>query len=511
MFRSLLALVLLAVPCAAHAEWYEASSAHFIVYSDEKPERLKQFATELERFDKAMRVLRNLPDAPAGPASRVTVFVVDDRADMARLFGNYSIAGLYRARASESVAFVPRRSGSGSSLDLKPQQILLHEYAHHFMYSMAPDSAYPLWFVEAWAELHATARFDPDGSVGFGAPPQYRAEQLMHGDRLRAERMLTARPRSLSGTEFSALYGRGWLLLHYLTFGGAREGQLKAYMAAINAGRNATEAAKVFGDLDVLDRELGRYKLGAIRGVTVNASALPIGEVRLRPLTAGEAATMEVRMVTTRGVDDGEAPKLYEQAKRAAARYPDDAAAQRVLAEAAFDAKDYAGAEAAADRAIAADPRLIEAYLFKARARMEIAVKAGDRSKESWVAIRKTIAIANRLDPDDPEPLMVYFESYPKAGEAPTRVARQGLYRAFALAPQDATLRVNAARSWLEEGQAEHAAILLRPLAFSPHGGDRAERIARVLAAVDAGGAAAGLAEFRKIDEEIKAKDARKP
>ena len=46
MVRKLLmsaALVVSAWPFAAHAVWQEASSTHFIVYADDKPERIRTF------------------------------------------------------------------------------------------------------------------------------------------------------------------------------------------------------------------------------------------------------------------------------------------------------------------------------------------------------------------------------------------------------------------------------------------------------------------------------------
>jgi hypothetical protein len=55
MMRLFFLLVLaLAFPGVAHADWYEASTMHFVAYSHDKPETVRQFATNLERFDKAL-------------------------------------------------------------------------------------------------------------------------------------------------------------------------------------------------------------------------------------------------------------------------------------------------------------------------------------------------------------------------------------------------------------------------------------------------------------------------
>jgi tetratricopeptide (TPR) repeat protein len=405
-----LALLLLAVPGVAHAEWQEASTAHFVVYSNDRPAKLRQFATNLERFDKAIRYLRKFPDDSVGPANRVTVYVVDDVTDVGRLHGDRNVAGFYSPRATGPAAFVPRTAGT-EALDLGAMAILLHEYTHHLMYSIGANAAYPRWFSEGYAEFHATARFEKDGSVVIGDPPQYRAWGLMAGPGLPLPKLLQADTLKLNDEQTDALYGRGWLLTHYLTLGGARPGQLSAYIQAINAGKKPLEAAAAFGDLKVLDREIERYKGGRFTAVRIGASALPIGEVKLRTLTAGEAATMNVRIRSKAGVDEKTAPGVYAAAKKACAPYPDDRGAQLVLAEAAYDAGDFAAAEAAADRAIAADPAAVDAFIYKAMARMAVADKAGDRSRETWSAIRKIIVKGNRLDPDDPEPLILNFRS----------------------------------------------------------------------------------------------------
>lgn len=505
MIRSLFASALLIAPGMAHADWHEASTDHFVVYSEDSPERLERFATQLERFDKALRTLRKLPGEPVGDANRVTVYVVPSTATVARLAGSHNIAGFYRGRAGGSMAVVPRRAGT-DALDLTAQAILLHEYTHHLMLSLWPHAAFPSWFVEGYAEFHATARFEKDGAVSFGLAPQYRGYGLLAGNALPADKMLTAEGRKLNEQQRDGLYGRGWLLTHFLTFGGNRPNQLVTYLSEINKGTPPLDAGtKVFGDLKELDRELERYKRGKFQGRRVPAALFTVGSVKIRKLTPGEAATMDVRIVSKNGVNEKTAPDVYEQAKKAAAPFPNDPGAQIVLAEAAYDAGDYAEAEAASDRAIAADPKAIDAHVYKAMARMAVAAKAGDTSKASWSAIRKIITTANRIDPDDPEPLILFYRSFAEAGQTPTRNARDGLYSAFALGPQDRGLRMNAAMSHLEEGKPAIARELLKPLAYDPHSQGLAKAAADLIAAIDTGKSAELLKVMREkppVDDE---------
>jgi hypothetical protein len=87
MLRLLIAMLALTLPATAHAAWHEASTPHFVVYSDARPESVRAFADKLERFDSVLRVLLRLPDEPVGRANRLTVYVVNNAAAVQRLAG----------------------------------------------------------------------------------------------------------------------------------------------------------------------------------------------------------------------------------------------------------------------------------------------------------------------------------------------------------------------------------------------------------------------------------------
>lgn len=485
MIRKLFALlVFLVLPGVAHADWYEASTEHFVVYSNDRPDWIKQFATNLERFDKALRAFSHVPDDAPGNANRVTVFVVGNVAKIRALSGDNFVAGFYEPRAGGSVAFVPRVTDDESG-EFSPLVILLHEYTHHFMFSTYPDGAYPGWFSEGYAELFATAKFQKDGAVDFGRPPQYRAYGLLSGNNLPIQKLLTSDALKLDEEQREALYGRGWLLTHYLSFGNARRGQLSAYITAINQGKTPLEAATVFGDLGAFDKELEHYKMGRFAGFRVSAAVIAVGNVAMRKLGAGEAATMDVRIQSKRGVGPKTAPPVYEAAKKACAPYPNDPAAQLVLAEAAYDAEDYVASAAAADRAIAADPKSMGGYLYRAMAAMGLAEKAKDKKPETWHAIRVAISTANKLDTEDPRPLILYYRSYVEDGERPPKAARDGLYYASVLAPEDRSLRFNAASTYLADGNLEMARRMVLPLAYDPHNSGLAVSATKMIAEID--------------------------
>src|SRR3954453_17623099 len=198
------AALLAAAP--ASASWYRASSEHFLIYSEQSPDKLRQFAENLEKFDGAVRALRGMDDLPLSQGNRITIFSLRTAADVQRLYGDKSgfIAGFYKGKAEGSVAYVSRGEASnaereaaiGSNIrgqsintNMGGDPILLHEYSHHLMMQ---DLAvpYPEWLVEGFAEFMSTAQFEKDGTVGIGLPAGHRYYGLLNGQMLPLETLL---------------------------------------------------------------------------------------------------------------------------------------------------------------------------------------------------------------------------------------------------------------------------------------------------------------------------------
>ena len=455
-----------AVPAAA--AWHEARSNHFIIYSDQNPGDLQRFAEQLERFDQAVRFVRGMEDPALTDANRLRIYVLRSESAIAKLAGSSMVRGFYHARASGAAAFVPRNSGSKQvDWDLDTQAIFFHEYAHHLQLRSA-GVAVPAWIAEGFAEFFATAKMGRDGSVTIGLPPQYRAYGIMVSSGLKLDQMLGVSYRKLTDAQVDELYGKGWLLVHYMNFKEERRPQLARYLEAIHKGSGALDAARTaFGDLSVLDKELERYKRGKIPGLVVGANRLRVGTIAVRPLSAGEAAVMDVHIRSTRGVNEKSAPGVAIDARKAAAPYPNDPFAQSVLAEAEYDAGNYEAAEAATDRALAANPNHIRALIYKGRARLQLASRNGE--KADWKGVRTWFTRANKLDTENAEPLMLFYQSYVQQGAQPTKNAVEALLYAQALAPQDEELRGMAVQQLLIEDRTAEAKWLFAPLAFQPH------------------------------------------
>jgi len=478
----------------AAAAWHQASSRHFVIYSDDKPERLRAYAEKLERFDKAVRLLRNAPDPEIGDGNRLTVFVVsnvDAVRRIARTKDNF-LYGFYLGRYSGSVAFTPKRADT-EPWGLKADSVFFHEYAHHLMFQNF-DLPYPNWYVEGFAELIGSPRFEKDGSVTLGLAPQHRAYGLFSGIGLSTREILASQPEKMSQDDRESIYGRGWLLTHFLTFEPSKKGQFSRYMRNLAKGMDmASAAAGAFGDLKQFDRDAERYlSRPKLLAYTVNGKVLTIGPIEVTALSPGAAEVLPWRMISKRGVDPATAKMVVEKVRAVAVRYPADPLVLRTLAEAELDAGDPQAALKAADAALRSDPRSVEALIYQGRSLAALARKNDPAG--SFEKARRAYLAANKIDTEDPEPLYLYFQTYAGAGEQPTPNALAALHYASVLSPQDGQVRFASAFAYLVEKKLPDAKMELLPIAYDPHGDEDSNYARKVIERIDAKDSAGALA-----------------
>jgi tetratricopeptide (TPR) repeat protein len=201
-------------------------------------------------------------------------------------------------------------------------------------------------------------------------------------------------------------------------------------------------------------------------------------------LTSGEAEIMPTRIRSKVGVTPDEALALVPEARRIANLYPNDAVVLSALAEAELDAGFDDAAIAAADRALALDPKLMNAHIRKGYA-LTNKVKSGALPPEAWKEVRSQWVKANRIENDHPIPLVQNYLSYLVQGIPPTPTSIQGLEWAMVLAPFDPALRWTAAQRMISDGRLADAAKTLAPLAYSPHPGEHTDKARQLLGEVE--------------------------
>ncbi len=463
---------LIASPPVA-AETHAARSAHFTVYSDGGKDDLTEFAERLEQFAWLMRLLAGAePDETA--VRPLPVFLFDSADDVQDALGvDADIAGFYEAtpRGALMVASRDRRGRFGDTTD-HALVVMFHEVAHHFMLRNFP-AAYPAWFVEGFAELYSTVQFERSGKITIGEPLPGRLRTIARLGLMPLDKLLAGPPQGLSDTDMARYYSTAWLLSHYLRIGGERKGELDAYLRAVAKGQPSVAAANAAfaGGIDGLEKDLRRYsRRAALHYYEVKGIAAARVPVTIAPMPESFDALYrdQVRWMT---MPQGERQQAFvDDVRRIAPRFPGDAFALSLLAEADYAAGDLDAAERAADAAVAADPNDIRAWVRKAVIAMDRAGKAKPEAAEAlWRAAKDDIVAGNRADHDAPQPLIANYHLYLRMGERPNDTAFSGLMRAFDLLPQCAALRMEAAFALAMRGRKDEAAALLAPLVNDPH------------------------------------------
>ncbi len=436
---------------AAHAEWLEAKSQHFTLVGDLPEATMRRRVMRLERFDSVLRAI-----LPKAAESNLPVMIVPTAEDVRRVGHRPEGTLAYFSRSPYGVfAVAPAKISTDYGISV--ETIMFHEYAHHFLMGSLDDPM-PRWMNEGMAELFMMTRLSDNGTITLGVPNGPRAYSLNDVNRWTAERLFDSDRRPPLSGEVPQLYAKGWLVLHYLLFSGRRNGEFERFTTALKQGGSQLEAArKAFGDLGKFESELELYRMRrSLPAMRLSNAMVPVSEaIAMRPLRSGEAEIMPFRVQSKAGVTPQQAVRLAAEARPVGARYPDDPFVQRALAEIEYDALNYAAADQAIDRALAADPGFVDGMAFKA---LLLGARARrDADPALWRQARSWIVKANRIEPDNVFALRLYFDSFIAAREKPNIAAVNGLMRAIVVQPVYQEVRVLVAVELIAGGDAARA------------------------------------------------------
>ncbi|MBO9602683.1 MAG: hypothetical protein J7496_09280 [Novosphingobium sp.] len=466
---------------AAKASWTRAETKHFIFYSSGKPAELEDFAIETEKFDAMLRLRFNIPQDEI--VNRLTIYVLPHGEDVATLKGvpKSGLEGFYQASAEGSFAVTNRDKPAGQ-YDGSGQQVLFHEYTHHFFARYLPN-AYPVWLFEGFAEYYSTTTFKKDGTFTVGSPVWNRAYGLVEGKPMPIRDVLFKGLEGLDRAQTDIFYGRSWLLTHKLMSSPEGLKTLDSYIADLGHGLDPKEAAqKDFGDLDALDQAVEKEER---TGLPMFVSKLPISfDPGYSAVELDDAQSRLVELQLQRRAQDDKHGAL-EGLRALAADYPDRPEILFELAEAEYEVARHgeeeaektglAAADAAIDRVLALDPKHVRANILKAQVMLDR--KGPDATDDDFAASRKYLVKANRADPNDPLPLYLYYRSYADIGVKPPAIALDGLSQSFERAKEVVDFRVALAFALAGEGRFDEAIQLTGFLVNDPHGAAQGRQI----------------------------------
>ena len=505
-FSLFLGSAALALATPSFAAWQQATSKHFIIFGDMPAEEMRAYAEKLEKFDAAARFIRSMNDPVVGDGNRVQVFVVPSLLDVNRSLGSAEagVAGYYRGIVAGPIIVTPRKTRrmSDSTIKQNPENVFFHEYTHHLMLQNT-NKPMPAWLTEGFAEFLSEPRFGEDGTVGLGTPVTDRAEQLYKSKWAPIGQLLEGDAFRLASSGYwHQNYAQGWLLNHYLVFEPSRKGQVDKYVAGISSGKNALVAAReAFGDLGKLEEELKEYRgRKSWPHAKINTSRLEIEPVTVSTLSPGASEAMPLRFHVKTSYGSVTPDYAVKKLRDIAARNPGDSLVLRTLAEAEYDAENFIEAEAAADAAIKAEPKSVEAYVYKGRAILARAKKSNEA--KLFADARKAFLAANKLDAEDPEPLYLFYRTYRAANATAPKPAVEALTYASVLAPQDTYVGLQLVMEYLRQNDLKAAAEALKPIAYAPHAGQTKQNEAlQVHKMIEEGKGKEALA---KLEEELK-------
>ena len=93
---------------------------------------------------------------------------------------------------------------------------------------------------------------------------------------------------------------------------------------------------------------------------------------------------------------------------------------------------------------------------------------------------------ANRLAPNDPEALHLFYVTFAHEAAGPSKNAIDGLTQAYEYLPQYQPTAQLLARQQLHDGKPDMAVSILEPIAYSPHGGPGAQKLRDWIAEIKA-------------------------
>ena len=493
----------LVVAAPARAEWRKAETAHFIVYGDTSERELTTFASRIERFDALLRTY--YPIMSNHPVPKLEIYLAKGRRDMNRVYPGIGsgVGGFYSSNSGRVYAVVDTEIVRGDD-------VLFHEYAHHFMFQMRAN-AYPSWFVEGFAEYYSTADLRSP-RVQFGRHDPGRMLALNQGANAWAKMEDVLKWRYTASGRYPAglYYAQAWAMTHYFMSTPERTRMLRQYLAAVVQGEDSVVAMQAATGRTPaqLQDDLMNYLTGTISVLTPQID-LPHPQVTVTSLTPAEAAMvwLDIRLDNTPVVvmpveEDGQTQKSERQKTReereraerradlirdalaAAERFPGDRMAILTAARAQRLSHDPHVALRTLEPLLSDESQDADALRLAGMIMLD-QVATADEETGFDLRDRSSGYLARAMDAD-PLDYRTYLglhetrrgqQAYPNDNDIATLLA------AVTLAPQAFEGRLRLGEAYMARQMPAEAALVVTPVANSPHRSSYTRRAREMIAA----------------------------
>ncbi|HKX89265.1 MAG TPA: hypothetical protein VJM13_08655 [Sphingopyxis sp.] len=499
--------------------WKRAESDHVLMFSSGGEEELKRAATDIERLHRLLVRLYG-QDVQAGETAKLRVILVDSmpayrdmalrnlRSEEGPYVPPFAQQRYYDPRDDGAVLVVPRadqvirldtaKARNAFCDEMGPdlllaektcaevsnrpepvarpwESILFSAYAQHFILNNLP-AGYPRWYLDGIGALFSTAKVRRDGSLDYARISLVNRQIFRSYGRLDAGDVLTGRYLETPSGKMEWTPFHAALLVHFFVYSDLkpeRQAQFRRYMTAIHQGTPIAEAAKLFGDMRKLEREVSAYTgRDGLTYARAQPPEVPVDDPSVTLLSPASAAMLEASAEMDSRVASGIAVDDWIAEVRGEARkYPQDAEAQLVLAEAECRSGRYRECLDAAGRALELSPDDVRALSWKGLAQAGEAAAAKDGAARSGEleAARALIARAIGLDGDALLPRLAYFRSFAMTGEPVPDDAMAGMAKVVRMVPAAPGPRLSLGAELIRRGEPGLARKLLYPVLYGPY------------------------------------------
>lgn len=473
-----------AAPTDPPGLWRRAESEHFVVYSDRSENLIRRYIAMLEDFDGLLRLLHDKADAET--PRKLPFYLVSSNQQLRRVIPDApeELRGAYLTPL-EDIFVVAVRDDDGRYDRNNGDDVVLHEYTHHFMTQYFP-AAYPAWLREGVAEYFMTADLQPD-RVLIGDFNRGRARSLLNARWLPMSDILSKRPDQVSVADRGVFYAQSWLLTHYIWSDKARRARLADYLEAVGGGADPMAAwTHAYGqDQQGLEKILTAY-MDTLTGLELKRAPPAAPKIAFSRMPGGaDDLILEVQRLKL-DIPPAEGPAFLARMRKIAAKRPNEFYSRRVAARAECDLGDRGRCETMLRALLDERPRDLETLQILAASRLSTARQAirEHAGREQVQAIYADAAgylgRIHKIDPNDYMALF-YFAQTKSFDTTPSENTLNVISRAAEIAPQASLIRMTAARLLIQAKEYEAAREMMAPVAGNPHGGPRARYAAQLM------------------------------
>jgi hypothetical protein len=474
----------------AHAKgWVRAETAHFVIYSDIGESQTREYLEQLEAFKYLAELMLGASPNSSTSSATFTIYLLESQEALriVRPSFNRYIGGVYLHCHEGSLAFASRPMRWDAWQADSGLIILLHEYAHHLMYSRM-QRFYPTWYVEGFADYMSTTTLR-DRTYRVGGVHDHRAPYLTDQARWLdfgvildpARFMEAAKKGEIESLQF---YAQAWLLTHYMLFDSERTRGFNAYVERLGNGENAVESFESATGIriDTLPKELRRHRR-KMAGLQVTVPNLPEAAIKMTRLPSSQADyVLEAAVLQTcPGEEYGR--ELTERLRALRGKHADDPRFRLELARA----------------------ELLFGDAQAARTELEVLAKMGESDAELLYLLGRSYYEAAQRDTEQREVLMsnaaerfvaayklrklhpptLYFLSLALDNDAaPSRSVINAANGAAVLAPSVFPYAIRAATINLRSDDRAMASRVMQPFASDPHNAAYAARVTAMIEAI---------------------------